>query len=292
MGLDVPDIEVTGSVGVRRATQAYQEAGRAVRDARLHGKWVWLVPEWMIKLDLELHEDKMEKEKSKKAAKEQEMQDKADPGAIELVRASCNGRCLRSVLVKYFRPSPSMPGFPGQKAITDSKYKVTYKCIDLCNLFPPVLTCCSLCMRSGRGQVATSTPLSSASINLPPTTTKSNITKRSCSKANKEKLKTALQLFRATRWKDVRTDNPFLDHEWILSNTSITHILAKAHIFLGAPTIDTALVRDIARNPEVSADNVSLLVNVLVEFCKAVDQEEEEEKCRVAQHYTLLTPNV
>jgi superfamily II DNA helicase RecQ len=234
MGLDVPDIEITGSLGVRRATQAYQEAGRAVQDAQLHGKWVWLVPEWMIEPDLELQEGKMEKEDSKKAAKEQEMRDKADPGAIELVHASRDSRCLRSVLVKYFRPSPSMPGFPGQKAMPDSKYKVTYKCIDLCNPFPPVPTCCSLCVRSSRGQVATSTALPSTSTNPPPTTTKSTIIKRSCSKINKEKLNTALLLFRATRWKEVRTDNPFLDHEWILSDTSITHILAKAHILLGA----------------------------------------------------------
>jgi hypothetical protein len=279
MGLDVADIDVTGSLGNRKATQVYQEAGRAVRNTRLHGKWIWLVPRWMIEPNLEGHEDSLEKEKSRTAAKEREMREKADSGAIELVRASRDCRCLRSVLVKYFRPTPAIPGFPGQKVIPEGGHKVTYKCIDLIDPFPPVPTCCSSCVRSGRGQVATSTALPATStVNAPPAAAKPTTTKRSCSKANKDKLRNALQLFRAARWKEIRITNPFLDHEWILSDTSITHILAKAHVLLSTPTINETLIRDIARNPEVSVDNVMLLIDVLVEFCKAVDKEEEDEK--------------
>jgi superfamily II DNA helicase RecQ len=195
MGLDVADIEVIGSIGNRKATQVYQEAGRAVRNARLHGKSIWLVPKWMVEPAPRGEDNGVEEEESRTAAKEREMREKADYGAVELVQASRDHQCLRSVLVKYFCPTPAIPGFPGQKAIPEGGHKVTYKCIDLINPFPPVPTCCSSCVRSGRGQVATSTALPATSINPPTAATKPTITKRSCSKANKDKLRTALQLF-------------------------------------------------------------------------------------------------
>ncbi|KAF5374595.1 hypothetical protein D9615_008912 [Tricholomella constricta] len=307
MGLDIPDIFRVVIYGVDTFNDAFQKGGRGGRARDLKATMIWLVEPWAFNRSKVLEEGN---KLSKREHAEEEKRRTMDPASREYINRSQSNLCMRAFACNHFRPRPNLQGFPWYQAEgSDSEdevegAEVTWVVEEQQIAMGGACGCSSKCCRvdpeksiglltdTERALVLHHMAMLAAPTGAHPTNTPDNqicsteplsdlISTCSsaplrCSKPEREVLRQALVSWRDARWASIRSNNPFLSREWVLSDGNISRLVDKAHILLNSHTVDARLVNDIIK---WMADDLKMhsLVSTLQNFCAARREREIRE---------------
>lgn len=303
MGFDIPDIIFSVLYGIRDITQAAQEGGRAVREARLQGQMIWLVPRWAFDPPVEMSAVSKELDSKKKPVTAQEKKDNAQRDALDsgtrlFINRSQSDRCMRAFLREHFRPEPTLPGFPRSgEHQSIGGHNVSWEVRDERSQPTPGRCCSARCCRIdpgeaigvltmadharvhqhlqtllSRGIAPTAPPdTPSTSAGTPEGTPKSpaNVQARKryrCPQEERQLFRDVLTSWRDSRWAEIKLDNPFLTPQWVLPDECIDGLVAQAHQVVNATDFDLSTVRRLAESPFSDDDSMQSLARLLERF--------------------------
>jgi hypothetical protein len=308
MGLDIPDVMRSVIYGARRLSAAFQEGGRAVRDPKLSGAMIWFVPDWMFSppaddADTWLDDNEEEDDdasdadtddssehaepsapESASAKKNRARRNAFDPAAIKFVNLAGSETCMRRFVLQHCRPHPQLPGFTDRLPLEDGAPSVEWEVTQTdTDVLPPKGSCCSArCCQveneDERAEIRQAQTATGASASDSSPATKSSDKKTSkppavrCSQAERQALVDVLLAWQDQEWSATKAASPgivLLGRSAVLTRNQLNVLVSKAHHILGAETLDSALVRELAHAHLPPDEIIALLVSDLDEFWTA-----------------------
>lgn len=88
---------------------------------------------------------------------------------------------------------------------------------------------------------------------------------RRCSQAEHDRLRDILMLWRDRQWAAIRADNPLLSPDWVMDNLDIGTLVSKAHVIVGAHSLNASLINKLV-TWMADEETMLSLISVVCEF--------------------------